>query len=66
MVPRPPFDCDGYWLYGYGLSLHLVATDDPEGRRLVKKRRIQHFSSSLPRFTIHVYLHESCANSLNQ
>lgn len=49
VVPRPPFDCDGYWLYGYGLSLHLVATDNPEERKLVKRRRIQHFSSSLPR-----------------
>mmetsp|Transcript_28457 Transcript_28457/g.39191 ORF Transcript_28457/g.39191 Transcript_28457/m.39191 type:complete len:248 (-) Transcript_28457:587-1330(-) len=49
VVPRPPFDCEGYWLYGYGLSLHLVATSVPKERKLVKKRRIQHFSSALPR-----------------
>lgn len=49
VVPRPPFDSEGYWLYGYGLSLHLVETTVPEERKRVKIHRIQHFSSSLPR-----------------
>jgi glyoxylase I family protein len=47
-VPRPPFHCDGYWLYGYGLSLHLVATTVPEYRRQLKRTRIEHFSTCLP------------------
>ena len=47
--PRPPFDCNGYWLYGYGLSLHLVETSVPMERRQVKINRIKHFSSALPR-----------------
>jgi catechol 2,3-dioxygenase-like lactoylglutathione lyase family enzyme len=49
IIPRPPFDSEGYWLYGYGLSLHLVETTVPEERKRVKIQRIQHFSSSLPR-----------------
>lgn len=47
-VDRPPFQCEGYWLYGYGLSLHLVQTTVPEYRRELKRTRIQHFSSCLP------------------
>ena len=34
---------------GYGLNLHLVATDVPIDRMKVKQQRIQHFSSALPR-----------------
>lgn len=49
VCPRPPFDCAGYWLYGYGLSLHLVLTTVPEQRKQVKLNRIKHFSSALPR-----------------
>jgi catechol 2,3-dioxygenase-like lactoylglutathione lyase family enzyme len=49
LVPRPPFDSEGYWLYGYGLSLHLVATTVPAERKEIKLTRIRHFSSSLPR-----------------
>jgi len=48
-VPRPPFDSEGYWLWGYGLSLHLVETTVPDERKSVKKARIKHFSTSLPR-----------------
>jgi catechol 2,3-dioxygenase-like lactoylglutathione lyase family enzyme len=48
-IPRPPFDCEGFWLYGYGLSLHLVETTTPEDRKEVKMRRIMHFSTALPR-----------------
>ena len=49
VVPRPPFDSEGYWLWGYGLSLHLVETTVPDERKTVKKARIKHFSTSLPR-----------------
>jgi len=48
-VNRPPLPCQGHWLYGYGLSLHLVQTSVPENRLEVKKSRISHFSSCLPR-----------------
>lgn len=48
-IPRPPFDCDGMWLVGYGLNLHLVATSVPSERQKVKLARIHHFSSALPR-----------------
>ena len=48
-VPRPPFDSEGYWLWGYGLSLHLVETTVPDERKTVKRARIKHFSTSLPR-----------------
>jgi hypothetical protein len=43
------FDSEGYWLYGYGLSLHLVATTVPDERKITKKARIKHFSTQLPR-----------------
>ena len=49
IVPRPKFECQGLWLSGYGLNLHLVETRFPDDRRLVRMRRIQHFSMSLPR-----------------
>jgi extradiol dioxygenase family protein len=48
-IPRPPFDCEGFWLYGYGLSLHLVETNTPEARQEIKMRRIMHFCTALPR-----------------
>eukprot|EP01031_Cornospumella_fuschlensis_P034824 gene34824-42173_t len=48
-IPRPPFDCDGCWLMGYGLNLHLVCTTVPTERQKVKAARIQHFSHALPR-----------------
>ena len=49
VIPRPMFDSEGYWLYGYGLSLHLVATTVPDERKITKKARIKHFSTQLPR-----------------
>ena len=49
VIPRPMFDSEGYWLYGYGLSLHLVATKVPDERKITKKARIKHFSTQLPR-----------------
>mmetsp|Transcript_19856 Transcript_19856/g.28544 ORF Transcript_19856/g.28544 Transcript_19856/m.28544 type:complete len:212 (+) Transcript_19856:163-798(+) len=48
-IPRPGFDCDGAWLWGYGVSVHLVETSCPDKRRDVLKRRISHFTSCLPR-----------------
>ncbi len=49
VIPRPPFDSEGYWLHGYNLNLHLVSTTVPEERKQIKTARIQHFSSALPR-----------------
>ena len=49
VIPRPPFDCEGYWLHGHGLNLHLITTTVPKERQRVKAARIQHFSSALPR-----------------
>ncbi len=49
IIPRPPFDSEGYWLYGYGLNLHLVSTTVPQERKKIKATRIKHFSSALPR-----------------
>lgn len=48
VIPRPPFDAEGYWLFGNNLNLHLIKTRVPRERRQVKVARIQHFSSSLP------------------
>jgi glyoxylase I family protein len=48
VIPRPPLDSEGYWLYGNNLNLHLVKTTVPRERRQVKVSRIQHFSSALP------------------
>jgi len=47
--PRPPFDSEGYWLYGYGLSLHLVQTTQAEHRKLLKRDRIKYFTTCLPK-----------------
>jgi catechol 2,3-dioxygenase-like lactoylglutathione lyase family enzyme len=49
VVPRPPFETDGYWLWGYNLSLHLVSTKNKRERRSVIKARYQHFTEALPR-----------------
>lgn len=49
VIPRPPFDSEGYWLFGHGLNLHLVMTTTPKYRSDLKVRRIQHFSYALPR-----------------
>lgn len=47
-VERPPFECKGCWLSGYGLSLHLVASTVPDVRKRLKLSRIEHFSTCLP------------------
>ena len=49
IMPRPPLECEGYWLHGYGLSLHLILTTNKNARKLLLKERIKHFSHSLPR-----------------
>lgn len=49
VIPRPPFDCEGFWLYGYGVSIHLIETRNKRERTAVFKARINHFSNALPR-----------------
>jgi catechol 2,3-dioxygenase-like lactoylglutathione lyase family enzyme len=49
VVPRPPFEANGYWLWGYNLSLHLVLTSDKRKRKSVLKARYAHFTEALPR-----------------
>lgn len=39
-IPRPAFENDGVWLYGFGLSLHLIKSKYPQKRMLLKGRRI--------------------------
>lgn len=47
-IPRPPFENDGVWLYGFGVSIHLIKTLYPEKRKLLKGRRLEHFEGALP------------------
>ena len=49
VIPRPPFDSPGYWLYGYGLSVHLITTTRPAEWRGVVYNRISSSSKYLPR-----------------
>lgn len=44
-IPRPAFENDGVWLYGFGLSLHLIKSKHPQKRMLLKGRRIGQSSS---------------------
>lgn len=48
IIPRPPLDCEGCWLYGYGISLHLIKTIVPKERNIIKMNRIKHFCGYLP------------------
>jgi catechol 2,3-dioxygenase-like lactoylglutathione lyase family enzyme len=48
VIPRPPFEAKGYWLYGNNIMIHLVQTEMPNERRQVKISRIQHVTASLP------------------
>jgi catechol 2,3-dioxygenase-like lactoylglutathione lyase family enzyme len=48
LIPRPPFEAKGYWLYGNNIMIHLVQTEMPEARRQLKISRIQHVTASLP------------------
>jgi hypothetical protein len=42
-IPRPSFENDGVWLYGFGLSLHLIKSKYPAKRQLLKGRRLGGF-----------------------
>ena len=47
-IKRPAFESDGVWLWGYGISFHLISTNVPDNRQQVKENRIKHFTSQLP------------------
>jgi len=47
-INRPEFEASGAWLYGYGLNLHLIRTNYPEKRMMLKGRRLEHFETALP------------------
>lgn len=47
-VPRPPFEVEGVWLWGYGLSLHLILTTRKQERLDLLRKRLEHFSDCLP------------------
>ena len=49
VVPRPPFEAEGFWLFGHGLSLHIVASRFPRERRLSLRARVAQIKSALPR-----------------
>ncbi len=49
VIPRPPFDSPGYWLYGYGLSIHLIMTTRPVEWKQQVFNRISQSSQYLPR-----------------
>ena len=48
VVPRPPFEVEGVWLWGYGLSLHLILTTRKQERLELLRKRLAHFSDCLP------------------
>jgi hypothetical protein len=39
-IPRPAFEVEGVWVYGFGLSLHIIKSRYPEKRMLLKGRRL--------------------------
>ena len=47
-VPRPAFEVEGHWLWGYGLSLHLILTKRKQERMELLKKRLEHFTDCLP------------------
>jgi catechol 2,3-dioxygenase-like lactoylglutathione lyase family enzyme len=47
-VPRPAFECEGHWLYGYGLALHLILTSRRQERIELLQKRLEHFTDCLP------------------
>jgi catechol 2,3-dioxygenase-like lactoylglutathione lyase family enzyme len=47
-IKRPAFEAKGVWLWGYGISIHLIQTQVPEKRRQVLTNRLEHFTSQLP------------------
>jgi catechol 2,3-dioxygenase-like lactoylglutathione lyase family enzyme len=62
VVPRPPFEADGYWLWGYNLSLHLVSTGDRRKRKSVLKARYEHFTEALPRVDHFAFMTDDIAH----
>ena len=42
-VPRPPFESEGCWLWGHGLSLHLIQTKKIKDREVSDKLRLMHY-----------------------
>lgn len=49
MVPRPPFEAEGFWLHGHGLCLHIVASRFPQARRQSLLERVAGVKAALPR-----------------
>jgi catechol 2,3-dioxygenase-like lactoylglutathione lyase family enzyme len=48
VIPRPPFDVDGFWLHGNGLNLHLIPSKHANKREKLRNARIRHFTRALP------------------
>ena len=49
VIPRPPFEAEGYWLWGYGLALHIVTSRIPKQKRDSDLHRIEYLKDLLPR-----------------
>ena len=49
VVPRPPFEAEGFWLYGHGLNLHIVASRFPRQRRQSLRTKVAQIKSAMPR-----------------
>lgn len=50
VIPRPPFECEGYWMMGGGTFLHLVQARDCHDTKQATKLRLDSFANSFPRF----------------
>jgi hypothetical protein len=46
-IPRPAFEVEGVWLYGFGLSLHLIKSRYPKQRELLRGRRLGEYVLAL-------------------
>ena len=40
-VPRPALEGEGLWLHGHGLSFHLIKTNFPQQRRVLRAERLR-------------------------
>ena len=49
VIPRPPFEVEGYWLWGYGMALHIVISRIPREKRESDLLRIEYLKQLLPR-----------------
>jgi len=47
-IPRPSFENDGVWLYGFGLNLHIIQTRNQKKRLMHRQARLEHFDRALP------------------